>query len=129
MKRTITLLVLLLCACSLFACRKLPDPLEVPEANDVIQVSVTRGDKTTTVKDKIWIAEILYGLADSTPTNKYSIQDNPQVDNYYKLDFREEDDTTTVFIYEDKGVCYAEVPYTGIYEIGRYTLEKVELIK
>ena len=74
------------CILTLFACSKKANPIVLPQSSDVVSVDVTVGENTVNCSDKIWIDEVISGLSDSKPTNKQSVQDFPQVDNYIKVE-------------------------------------------
>lgn len=105
------------CILTLFACSKKANPIVLPQSSDVVSVDVTVGENTVNCSDKIWIDEVISGLSDSKPTNKQSVQDFPQVDNYIKVELNSQTEKTTVFVYKDKGKFYIEQPYNGIYII------------
>ena len=105
------------CILTLFACSKKANPIVLPQSSDVVSVDVIDGENTVNCSDKIWIDEVISGLSDSKPTNKQSVQDFPQVDNYIKVELNSQTEKTTVFVYKDKGKFYIEQPYNGIYII------------
>lgn len=109
--------VILLCLCfGLTACDKV-DPITVPDADDIISITVTSGKESITYDDKDWITQVISDINSSKPTNKQSVQDVPQKDNYMKVGIKLDKGTTILFIYKDGESYYIEQPYHGIYEI------------
>ncbi|MCI6254230.1 DUF5301 domain-containing protein [Eubacterium coprostanoligenes] len=117
MKKCFSVIICVACILTLFACSKKANPIVLPQSSDVVSVDVIDGENTVNCSDKIWIDEVISGLSDSKPTNKQSVQDFPQVDNYIKVELNSQTEKTTVFVYKDKGKFYIEQPYNGIYII------------
>ena len=117
MKKCFSVIICVACILSLFACSKNANPIVLPQSSDVVSVDVIDGENTVNCSDKTWIDEVISGLSDSKPTNKQSVQDFPQVDNYIKVELNSQTEKTTVFVYKDKGKFYIEQPYNGIYII------------
>ena len=110
-------IICVVCILTLFACGKKTNPIVLPQSSDVVSVDVIDGENTVNCSDKTWIDEVISGLSDSKPTNRESVQDFPQVDNYIKVELNSQTEKTTVFVYKDKGKFYIEQPYNGIYII------------
>ena len=117
MKKCFSVIICVACILTLFACSKKANPIVLPQSSDVVSVDVIDGENTVNCSDKTWIDEVINGLSDSKPTNKQSVQDFPQVDNYIKVELNSQTEKTTVFVYKDKGKFYIEQPYNGIYII------------
>lgn len=117
MKKCFSVIICGVCILTLFACSKKANPIILPQSSDVVSVDVTVGENTVNCSDKIWIDEVISGLSDSKQTNRESVQDFPQVDNYIKVELNSQTEKTTVFVYKDKGKFYVEQPYNGIYII------------
>lgn len=117
MKKCFSVIICVVCILTLFACGKKANPIILPQSSDVVSVDVIDGENTVNCSDKTWIDEVINGITDSKPTNKQSVQDFPQVDNYIKVELNSQTEKTTVFVYKDKGKFYIEQPYNGIYII------------
>lgn len=117
MKKCFSVIICVACILTLFACGKKANPIILPQSSDVVSVDVIDGENTVNCSDKTWIDEVINGITDSKPTNKQSVQDFPQVDNYIKVELNSQTEKTTVFVYKDKGKFYIEQPYNGIYII------------
>lgn len=117
MKKCFSVIICVACILTLFACGKKANPIVLPQSSDVVSVDVIDGENTVNCSDKTWIDEVINGITDSKPTNKQSVQDFPQVDNYIKVELNSQTEKTTVFVYKDKGKFYIEQPYNGIYII------------
>lgn len=126
MKKCFSVIICVACILTLFACSKNANPIALPQSSDVVSVDVTVGENTVNCSDKAWIDEVINGMIDSKPTNKQSVQDFPQVDNYIKVELNSQTEKTTVFVYKDKGKFYIEQPYVGIYIIDEETYNQLK---
>ena len=117
MKKCFSVIICVACILTLFACSKKANPIVLPQSSDVVSVDVIDGENTVNSSDKTWIDEVISGLSDSKQTNRESVQDFPQVDNYIKVELNSQTEKTIVFVYKDKGKFYVEQPYNGIYII------------
>ena len=117
MKKCFSVIICVACILTLFACGKKANPIVLPQSSDVVSVDVIDGENTVNCSNKTWIDEVISGLSDSKQTNRESVQDFPQVDNYIKVELNSQTEKTTVFVYKDKGKFYVEQPYNGIYII------------
>lgn len=118
MKKYMFFLVSMMMGILLSACMftKKADPIVLPEANDIISISVSDENAAATCTDKEQIGEILSILMDMEPTSKLSVNDFPNVNDYIKIDFNCSDDTVnTLFFYKENKTEYVEEPYRGIY--------------
>ena len=125
-KRICVVLLLVSTVVVLNACGEKATPLSLPETKDVVSIDVSTKSSTTSLTDPSWIEEIISGLASSKPTCKQCVQDTPLVETYYRIDIHAKGETITLFVYEDKGICYVEKPYEGIYKIDEATLEQIK---
>lgn len=126
MKKWFSVIICVVCILTLFACSKNANPIVLPQSSDVVSVDVTVGENTVNCSDKTWIDEVISGMTDSKPTNKQSVQDFPQVDNYIKVELNSQTEKTTVFVYKDKGKFYIEQPYSGICIIDEETYNQLK---
>lgn len=126
MKKWFSVIICVACILTLFACGKKANPIVLPQSSDVVSVDVTVGENTVNCSDKTWIDEVISGLSDSKPTNRDSVQDFPQVDNYIKVELNSQTEKTTVFVYKDKGKFYIEQPYSGICIIDEETYNQLK---
>lgn len=110
-------LAIILCFCfSLSACGK-ADPITVPAIEDILSITVTIGEESRIYYDTDWITQVITDINNSKPTNKQSVQDVPQNENYIKLDIKLNEGTPTLFVYKDGDSYYIEQPYQGIYGV------------
>ena len=126
MKKWFSVIICVVCILTLFACGTKANPIVLPQSSDVVSVDVTVGENTVNCSDKTWIDEVISGLSDSKPTNRDSVQDFPQVDNYIKVELNSQTEKTTVFVYKDKGKFYIEQPYSGICIIDEETYNQLK---
>ena len=93
------------------------EPAVLPLEEQVRTVSVERGGAAAGCGNREQIGELLSILADMEPTNRQSVQDVPQADEYTSIHFEDtEGRIYTVFYYETDGTDYVEQPYQGIYK-------------
>lgn len=126
MKKCFSVIICVVCILTLFACSKKANPIVLPQSSDVVSVDVIDGENTVNCSDKTWIDEVINGMTDSKPTNRESVQDFPQVDNYIKVELNSQTEKTTVFVYKDKGKFYVEQPYSGICIIDEETYNQLK---
>lgn len=126
MKKCFSVIICGVCILTLIACGKKANPIVLPQSSDVVSVDVTVGENTVNYSDKTWIDEVINGMTDSKPTNRESVQDSPQVDNYIKVELNSQTEKTTVFVYKDKGKFYIEQPYSGICIIDEETYNQLK---
>lgn len=126
MKKCFSVIICVVCILTLFACSKNANPIVLPQSSDVVSVDVTVGENTVNCSDKTWIDEVINGMTDSKPTNRESVQDFPQVDNYIKVELNSQTEKTTVFVYKNKGKFYIEQPYSGICIIDEETYNQLK---
>jgi len=119
-------MLLLVSAVSLSACGAKASPLILPEAKDVVSIDISTKSITESHTNRVWMEEVISGLATSKPTCKQCVQDTPLVDSYYRIDIHAKGETITLFAYEDKGKYYVEKPYEGIYRIGEAEFEQIK---
>ena len=107
------LMVMLLSSCSVWKTY----PIELPESDDVVSISVMSGDKTASSTDEVRIEEIMSILTDVKATSKASTNDFPSVSDYITIYLNCFDNTSKrLFFYEENGQEYVEQAYMGIYK-------------
>lgn len=86
MKKILALILCLICALTLVACGKKANPIALPQADEITSIDITVGTNTINHSDKAWISEIIADISGAEATNKESVQDTPQAENYIKID-------------------------------------------
>ena len=95
----------------------LAEPAVLPPEESVQTVSIERDGETADCGNKEQIGELLSILLDMKPTDRQSVQDVPQEDEYTSIHFKDtEDHVYTLFYYEKDSMDYVEQPYQRIYE-------------
>ncbi len=124
-------IILFLAAVFLLAGCGKKESIILPEADDVSLVSVYAGDSVMEREDEEWISTFLTSMKESGLTDRKSVQDEPQTEEYAKIVFTVKEGENTVFVYEDGGKYYAEQPYVGIYEIDEeaYSMVNAEVVE
>lgn len=96
--------------------------LKISKNESIVRIISQRNDSKGKLelisKDIIsQVVEIIKG--EGRKTKKESISDQPNVEKYYTVTFKDSEEI--IYIYEKEGKYYIEQPYNGIYEI---TLEE-----
>ena len=130
MKRFISAALCFICILVLAACGKKADPIVLPHADDIASVDITADGNTVSYSDKTWIHEIISDISAAEPTEKESVQDIPQIENYIKIVLNTATDvSTTLYAYEDTYGFYIEQPYQGIYKTDSELYERLHIQK
>ena len=119
MKKAISacIYVLLMVALLLVGCGRHAAPIVLPSVNDIDSISITTYDETeVSFSDKEWIEQLITVVLEAKSTTKASIQDGPNAETYGKVNILNNNGVTTLFYYVEKGKCYIEQPYQGIYQ-------------
>ena len=126
MKRSLSVILCLVCILTLAACGKKSATITLPQASDITSVDIAVGENTVSRSDKNRISEIIACISGSEPTERESVQDVPGTENHIRIDFHVGTGTSTIFAYEDSGEYYIEQPYQGIYKINRQLYERLQ---
>lgn len=123
MKKTIALLLSLLCFFLLSACEE-DKKISFPPAENISQIEITESHgkslKRITQADKI--SALVEDMKENTKdTGRESVNDQPtNIETYYILEFhlsKGADSTKKFYLYKVKGTYYIEEPYTGIWTL------------
>ena len=99
----------------------LAPPIEVPDRNQIISVTYILPDGTITENeydmDFAPKVDVLAYLEHARPTRIMSVNDSPDVADYYTISYVCVEKTYTYYLYESNGKNYAEIPYVGVYEV------------
>lgn len=123
MKKTIALLLSLLCFFLLSACAE-DKKISIPPAENISQIEITESHgkslKRITQADKI--SALVEDMKENTKdTGRESVNDQPtNIETYYILEFhlsKGADSTKKFYLYKVKDNCYIEEPYTGIWTL------------
>ena len=116
MKKLIVLVLALICVFGLIGCGQQAEPIVLPAVDEIDSMNITTFDNSEiSYSNKEWIEQFVDILANTEATNKESVQDIPNVENYGKVDISYDNKKTTIFYYTEKGKYYIEQPYQGIY--------------
>lgn len=90
MKRCIILSLAWFGVLGLAGCGKMAEPIALPSVEEItsVETSVGTGDsnKNYSITDREWIETFLSIVSEAEATNKATIQDTPDVEEYYKTD-------------------------------------------
>lgn len=115
MKKIASIFIIAIMVCSMVACsQKKADPINLPEESTIQSIDVTIGDEMKNFSDSEWISQCILNITNAQATNKESVQDMPQVDEYIKIDINTENAVSTLLVYIEKDNYYIEQPYQGI---------------
>lgn len=114
-RKVFVVFIVLMMAVVLSACGQKAQPIVLPSKDEIHSVELTQGTETTSISEEEWISRFLDAVLKAQPTRKVSVQDQPQVKGYVKIDLKGETSVSTIFFYEEQGAYYLEQPYQGIY--------------
>lgn len=116
MRRKVLVSFIVLMMSMLFiACGQKAEPMILPRTDEIRSVEVIDGTAATSYSDKEWISRFLVTATEAKATRKVSVQDQPQVEQYLKIELKCEGSISTLYFYEQRGAYYIEQPYQGIY--------------
>lgn len=120
MKRITALFITVIMMLGLCACSKTADPINLPTTDEItsIEISDTEGNLQSSITEAEQIEKFVAEISGAKATNKSTVQDMPNVDDYYKADITCGEKITTIFFYEENEKHYVEQPYQGIYEMN-----------
>ena len=120
MKKITALFITVIMMFGLCACSKTADPINLPTTDEItsIEISDTEGNLQSSITEAEQIEKFVAEISGAKATNKSTVQDMPNVDDYYKADITCGEKITTLFIYEENEKCFVEQPYQGIYEMN-----------
>ena len=99
----------------------------LPDKSKVENMSIQIAEKEVRTKDSKMIEEILYDMKSARKTMKSSNNDQPLVQPYITLIFKNFDgNSDTFYFYEMKGKYYIEKPYAGIYKSDQNVEENIQ---
>lgn len=93
--------------------------LRLPDKDNITEVVLIAGDEKKSIKDKEDIDFLMSQLSSINKKSGESVNDTPQEEKYYTIEFETPDGTSgdTLYIYKTKDGCFAEQPYNGISSI------------
>lgn len=99
------------------------DPINVPSTSSVVSMTVNKNEDRKDEEPReianADIDSILSHLSEAEPTRKMSVQDSPDAKTYYEIAAKTDERTHYFYVYFDKGTCYVEIPYEGIYTVDK----------
>lgn len=101
------------------------DPINVPNTDNIISVSVFQDDDTVTAVDETNVENLLKSIKNARPTRKMSVNDYPAVKTYYIIDINTPTKEYRYFLYEENSRFFVELPYEGIYETDQQLFDFV----
>lgn len=100
-----------------------PDLISLPISKDISSIEIIDKSDTKYLETPEKIEEILKIFCDSKLTGRESVQDVPLVDDYMTIFLNlKNGEITTLYVYQENGVWFIELPYQGIYEINQSQL-------
>ncbi len=131
MKKYIRMTLIFVCVLLLTACGH-NKKISLPKLDKITLIEImennSKMNKKITKKEDI--SNMYSDIIENTKSNgKESIYDNPvDVDNYIVIKFyynNEEENPCVIYLYKDKGTCYVEQPYLGIWKIKKDIYNKI----
>lgn len=95
--------------------------LKLPDKSNITEVVLILGEEKKSIKDKEDIDFLMSQLSSINKKSGESVNDTPQEEKYYTIEFETTDGTSgdTLYIYETANGCFAEQPYNGISSIDK----------
>lgn len=96
--------------------------MPLPKPEEVRQFAIFKNEDIADRKNDIIIENTIKEHLDFISKNakftkKQSVNDAPNADYFIGLDFPSEKQTMRVYLYKENGKAYAEIPYSGIWEV------------
>ena len=125
-KYVILICSFVLSALLLIGCNKTTSKnIVLPSVKEINSVVITDNKAKYVSNDKDVILKLTDKMNNATDTNKESVQDVPDCENYIEINLITKDYTTTYFMYFNKGKLTLEQPYVGIYLVDNSLNEVV----
>lgn len=100
-------------------------PLNLPSGEVVSSIEIAGGVQDIICTDKNTIVDFINVAHQAKPTNKKSLQDEPVVPTYVRVDLVYSGGMSSVFLYQENNKWYLEQPYQGIYQTDKQLLDIV----
>ncbi|WP_454965078.1 DUF5301 domain-containing protein [Filifactor alocis] len=123
MKKYMEITLIIICLLALTACVNKKE-IMLPEVENITEVEIMESTSETSkiINTKEEISKLVNAIKDNSEnTNKESANDQPtNVDSYIIIKFYHKDEgknPSVAYLYKEKGNCYIEQPYTGIWKL------------
>lgn len=123
MKKYTVIILIVICFLALTACGNKKE-IVLPEVENITEVEIIENTSEIfkIISDKEEISKLISDIKDNSENdNTESVNDQPtNVDSYIiiKLYHKDEGKNPSVaYLYKEKGNCYIEQPYTGIWKL------------
>ena len=123
MKKYMKITLIIICLLALMACVNKKE-IMLPEVENIAEVEIMESTSKTSkiINTKEEISKLVSDIKDNSEnTNKESANDQPtNVDSYIIIKFYHKDEgknPSVAYLYKEKGNCYIEQPYTGIWKL------------
>ncbi len=88
---------------------------DCPTVENIISVTISDNNNEEAQISNEVLEKILSGISDAQPSRKQSVNDNPTVSSYCKIEIQTNERLYCYFVYEENGVYYIELPYEGVW--------------
>lgn len=123
MKKYMKITLIIICLLALMACVNKKE-IMLPEVENIAEVEIMESTSETSkiINTNEEISKLVSDIKDNSEnTNKESANDQPKnVDSYIIIKFYHKDEgknPSVAYLYKEKGNCYIEQPYTGIWKL------------
>ncbi len=99
------------------------EPIKQLEISMLESVNLYDGYNAEIVLGEEDLQKLINYINSAVPTRTMSVNDYPSVRPYYVVELKTAERIFGYMIYEDNGTAYVELPYEGVYEIDRETVE------
>lgn len=123
MKKYMEITLIIICLLALTACGNKKE-IVLPEVENITEVEImeSTSERSKIINTKEEILKLVSAIKDNSEnTNKESVNDQPtNIDSYIIIKFYCKDEgknPSVAYLYKEKGNCYIEQPYTGIWKL------------
>lgn len=123
MKKYMKITLIIICLLALMACVNKKE-IMLPEVENIAEVEIMESTSETSkiINTNEEISKLVSDIKDNSEnTNKESANDQlTNVDSYIIIKFYHKDEgknPSVAYLYKEKGNCYIEQPYTGIWKL------------
>ena len=99
------------------------EPMKQLENSMLESVNIYDNENEEIVLSDVELQKFINYINGAVPTRTMSINDYPSARPYYVVEIKTVERIIRYMIYEENGASYAEIPYEGVYQIKRETME------
>lgn len=95
-----------------------------PDLGEMLSYEVSFGEENVNINETEF-NQLISLLKQAEPTRRPSVNDHPSADSYYQINFEVDQSPSSrrVYVYEEDGKVFYEIPYGGIYQTEDQTFQ------